>query len=64
MQQQQLPQWMRQAINEAVISEAEAREMHRLCLASKEDLVPMPEHLWPACERIHLWETPAAPGTH
>lgn len=61
---QLLPKWMRSAIKDGVMSEVEAREMHSLCLASKEEEVPMPAHLHPVCERLALWEMPPAPGVH
>ena len=59
-----LPNWMQRAIKDGVVTEAEAQEMHRLCLESKQEETPMPAHLYQACERIALWEMPAVPGVH
>jgi plasmid stability protein len=56
-----LPAWMQQAIRDRVIDEAEAREIHRICLESDQEEVPMPVHLNNACERILLWELEAPP---
>ena len=53
-----LPKWMRRAIKEQVISEPEALELHRLSMESELEEVKLPEHLWPAAERIYLWEMP------
>lgn len=62
-----LPKWMRQAIEQQVLSEAEAQEMHQLTQASEEEeeeLVILPEHLWPAASRVSLWEQPASLTQH
>ena len=56
------PKWMRKAIKAGVLSEQEAAEIHRLALEASEETVKLPEHLWSAAERIHLWEMPS-PGT-
>ena len=54
-----LPRLMRQAISAQVLTEAEALEIHQLCLASKQDEVEMPPHLYQTVARLHLWEMPA-----
>ena len=56
--------WMKQAINEQVISEAEAREIRAICLKAATEFVTMPKHLNTACERILLWELAAGPTLH
>ena len=55
---------MRLAIEARIISEAEAQEIFRICLAAEEEFVTMPRHLNTACERILLWELEAAPTVH
>lgn len=60
-----MPEWMQEAILYNVLEVWEAQEIHRLALESEQEEVPMPEHLWPAMERIHLWEAPpASPSIH
>ena len=59
-----LPKWMRQAIQDQVMSEAEAREMHSLMLAANQEEVPLPVELHPAAQRIHLWEMPTSATLH
>lgn len=59
-----LPRWMKRAIKDQVIDEAEAHEIHRICLEADEELVTMPVHLSQACERILLWELEASPTIH
>jgi hypothetical protein len=49
---------MRKAIKDNVMTEPEAQEMHKLCLESDQEMVEMPEHLHPVCQRLHLWEMP------
>lgn len=56
--------WMKQAIDERVISEAEAREIRAICLMADSEYVAMPKHLNAACERILLWELEAGPTRH
>lgn len=56
--------WMKQAIDERVISEAEAREIRAICLMAGSEFVTMPKHLNTACERILLWELEADPTRH
>lgn len=60
----ELPGWMKQAVKEQVISEAEAREIHAICLDSDTEFVTMPKHLNVACERILLWELEADRTVH
>lgn len=59
-----LPGWMKVAIKERVISEAEACEIYQHCLESDHESVIMPRHLNTACERILLWELEAHPTVH
>ena len=59
-----LPKWLRQAIKDEVLSEQEAQELHQVALASEQEEVPLPEHLWPAAARVHLWETPCSVTLH
>ena len=54
----QLPKWMRRAIKDQALSEQEAAEIHSICMASEQEAVQMPEHLWDAVERLQLWEAP------
>lgn len=56
--------WIKQAVEERGISEAEAREIQTICLKSDGEYVTMPKHLNTACERILLWELEAPPGIH
>lgn len=59
-----LPKWLRQAIKDEVLSEQEAQELHQVALASEQDEVSLPEHLWPAAARVHLWEIPCSATLH
>lgn len=59
-----LPKWLRLAVKDQVLSQAEAQEIHRLSEALQEDEVVLPEHLHPAAERIHLWEMPVSETLH
>lgn len=59
-----LPAWMQQAIRNRIINEAEACEIHRICLASDQEEVLMPTHLCNAWERIQLWELDTSPTIH
>ena len=54
-----LPKWLKQAVREQVVSPAEAQEIWQISLDSESEEVNLPEHLWSAAERIHLWEAPA-----
>ncbi len=60
----ELPGWMKQAVKEMVISEAEAREIHAICLDADTEFVSMPKHLNTASERILLWELEAGKTVH
>ena len=60
----ELPDWMNLAVREQVISEAEAHEIHAICLDADAEFVTMPKHLNPACERILLWELDAGLTVH
>ncbi len=60
----ELPRWMKQAVKERIISEAEAHEIHAICLDADTEFVTMPKHLNTACERILLWELEAVPTLH
>ena len=40
-----LPRWMKQAIKDQVVTESEAKEIHRLAKESTEEYVILPEHL-------------------
>lgn len=56
--------WMKQAVDERIISESEAREIQAICLKADTEFVAMPKHLSPACERILLWEVEIDPILH
>ena len=56
-----LPAWLKQAIKEQVVTKSEAQELFQICLQAETEQVVLPEHLWPAAERIDLWEQPAWP---
>ena len=55
---------MYQAISEKIISESEAREIHRIVLIAGDFDVEMPEHLNLAMERFLLWEMDASETMH
>lgn len=59
-----LPKWLRQAIKDEVLSEQEAQELHQVALASEQEEASLPEHLWPAAARVHLWEIPCSATLH
>ena len=59
-----LPIWMKRAIKDQVINEAEAQEIHRICVESSMEEVQMPKHLNTACERILLWELETSSTVH
>ncbi len=59
-----LPKWMQRAIKEQVLSEAEAREWHAICLSAETEEVSLPAHLHNAAERVWLWELPARTSIH
>ena len=59
-----LPQWMREAIKDRVINEAEAQEIHQIVKASDQEEVLMPDHLYPVMQRIYLWELPVSQTVH
>ena len=59
-----LPRWMRRAIKDQVLNQAEAQEIYQLCLNSPSEEVEMPKHLTPALERVWLWEMQTEPTHH
>lgn len=60
----ELPGWMKRAVEERIISDAEAREIFAICRDADTEFVSMPKHLNTACERILLWELEATPTLH
>ena len=60
----ELTGWIKRAVEERIISDAEAREIHSICLEADAEFVTMPKHLNTACERILLWELEAYPTFH
>jgi|APIni6443716594_1056825.scaffolds.fasta_scaffold2578443_2 hypothetical protein len=59
-----LPNWMKQAVKDEVLSQAEAEEMHLLSQESEVEAVTLPHHLFLAAERLWLWELPTPPSLH
>ena len=52
---QQLLEWLLQPLLNGVISQSEASELWDHSLVTEEEFYPLPRHLNPACERLHLW---------
>ena len=59
-----LPKWLRQAVKDRVVSQAEAEEMYQLVESSDQEEVILPPHLFQAAERMALWEMHALPTLH
>lgn len=54
-----LPKWMQQAVKEQVLSPQEAQEIHQVALSTSDEWINLPEHLYPAAQRVFLWENPS-----
>ena len=59
-----LPTWLKKAVKQNVVSLSEAQEIHEIALACPDEEIQLPEHLWPAAERISLWETSCSKTLH
>ena len=58
--QRPMPKWLRRALKAQVLSYQEALAMWHVSLMAAEEYATAPEWLIPACERLHLLETPSA----
>ena len=55
-----LPKWLRQAMGARVIVRWEAHAIYKLIAGvPRGQVVEMPESLWPAAKRLHLWQRPS-----
>lgn len=54
-----LPRWMQEAVKENVLTLEEAQDWHQAVEQSLEKEVRLPERLYEAASRVHLWETPS-----
>lgn len=59
-----LPPWLLQPLRAQVLSLAEAAEIWDHVLLQTEEYSPLPRHLHPAAQRLHLWEQPTPPTRH
>lgn len=60
-----LPDWLRQPLAAGVMTPAEALGIWAVWLQTTEgQSLPLPQNLWPAASRLHLWEMPASPTRH
>lgn len=55
---------LQKAVKHQVISQAEAEEIQSLCQKARQEEVKLPKHLFPAAERLYLWERPTVGGMH
>ena len=61
---QSLPQWLLEPLMQGVLLAHEAVEINDLMLQSTDEVTPLPPHLYPAAERLALWEMEADPTLH
>ena len=59
-----LPQWLLEPLMQGVLLCHEAVEINDLILQSTDDRTVLPPHLFPAAERLALWEMEAHPTRH
>ena len=56
----QLPRWMQRAVQDQVLTLQEAQAWHQFVMSSPQEEVVLPPELFPAAERVWLWERPTA----
>ena len=59
-----LPEWLQKPLMAQVISLVEASELFDLTLQQTDEWQTLPPHLFPAAERLALWEMDADPTQH
>lgn len=59
-----LEDWLQEAVMSAAVTQAEAWQVQDQILASQEEVVPMPSHLSPVMQRLHLHEAELPPKGH
>lgn len=61
---QALPEWLLEPLMHGVLLAHEAVEINDLLLQSMDNWTVLPPHLFPAAERLALWEMEADPTLH
>lgn len=61
---QELPEWLLEPLMNGHLLAWEAAELFDHCLMATEEVTPLPKHLHPAAERLHLLEVEADPTRH
>ena len=62
---QRLPTHLFRPLLAGVLTLVEASELWDLALTTPAgEWAPLPPRLWPAAERLALWQAPAMPGLH
>ena len=63
-QQLHLETWLHEAVLAGSVTQSEAWQVQDQILASQEEFVPMPSHLSPVMQRLHLHEAELPPKGH